>query len=442
MKIAARSAFKSSLRLLLAVSILASSSSLAGPQKKTLKRTEDFVVFTGASVLSLIGAETGDLHLYACGPSGLHAVPFQVDKRDADGRFVFPNETAYDPLRDGVRLDSNDELVFMARDAGDRCASGAWAEGAEAGVELELVDPLDGGRAWAYLFRRPGADPPKTEDYVDYKVKDGSEYVLTDTYELGKALEIVGYDTLILRRPDGSWGRDVLELQKSWMRASLLKGALPVYFPPHELRCRTRAVIDGPVRVIRDEMKFAKVRVIGLEIINESFNTYYENGHVTPLEVTFPLAVNSMFLEIYFFWAMEYTDAVVGSTYRSGANPRGIVLDGRPDPQLDQESDSAYMTVSGPEGALIAIMEMGDLEPYELIRATHLEESPSDKGRDARPGPVIEAGYMLKNTIRIPRGTYHYTWYHYYPHPYSDGRVDEIKNLFKNPIKVEFEPLP
>jgi len=92
----------------------------AGPQTRSLTRSEDYILFTGNDVPSLIGAGVGDLHLYAYGRSGFRAVPFQVDKRDSEGRYIFPDETRRDPLRDGTRLDANDELVFMIRDAGDR----------------------------------------------------------------------------------------------------------------------------------------------------------------------------------------------------------------------------------------------------------------------------------------------------------------------------------
>ena len=70
-----------------------------------------------------------------------------------------------DPL-----LDLDDELVFMARDGGDRV--GSWSEPAGvvsgSAVELELRDGE--AQAWVYLFERDGTllEPSAGQDYVQY----------------------------------------------------------------------------------------------------------------------------------------------------------------------------------------------------------------------------------------------------------------------------------
>ena len=170
------------------------------PTRK-LNRQEDFILFQGDKVPSLLGAEVKDLHLYACAAQGFRPLPFQADKRDSEGRYVFPDEKGRDPERDGARLDANDEMVFMVKDAGDKCPEKAWPESSAKGVEIELTDPLDQGRAWVYLFERPGAEPPATRDYVHYRVENREEFVGSDQYEIGQKLGLSYYDYLRLRQP-------------------------------------------------------------------------------------------------------------------------------------------------------------------------------------------------------------------------------------------------
>jgi hypothetical protein len=129
--------------------------SLPAPTPRTLERTEDFVVVTGADARALIGAEVKDLRLYSCRAGNCAGIPLQVDKVCSMGRYVFPQEKNSD--RDGTRLDQNDEISFMAGDAGDRIPAGWRPEGKARGVEIELIDPLDSGVAWVYLFDLPGA---------------------------------------------------------------------------------------------------------------------------------------------------------------------------------------------------------------------------------------------------------------------------------------------
>jgi len=62
-------------------------------------------------------------------------------------------------------LDGNDQIVFLARDAGDRHTGPV--PGASRGLELVLTDPVDGGRGWVYLVDAP-ALPVSPTKYVSY----------------------------------------------------------------------------------------------------------------------------------------------------------------------------------------------------------------------------------------------------------------------------------
>jgi hypothetical protein len=417
-----------------------SEASLALGPARSLTRSEDHVVLSGEAAPLLIGARTRALHLFACGPGGFRAVPFQVDKRDKGGIYVYPNDTSRDPLRDGTQLDGNDELVFMAKDAGDSCADEPWVDGAVAAAEIELVDPLDHGRAWVYLFHRPGVDAPETEDYVSYRVEDGADVILSDVYVEGSPLQEIGLTVLKLRRPDGSWGRDILVGQKQGLIASLLKGSIPLYIPGRELRKRIVGVIDGPVRVVKGQLSFMRIKVIGYESYTEGNTFNYPNGHVNPIELDIPVNINSLFLSTDIYYTYCFNQAVYGSTFYDSANPRGIELDGRADPGMDLSSDNDYMAVTGPEGSLIVIMDLGNLKDHDVARTTLVHEEKTRDPPRAEPGEVM-VGFWFKNTGRITKGKYNYCYYHFFPHPYTDHKVDEIKNMVEHPLEVRVKPM-
>jgi len=422
----------------LGAGILISSLSIAG-STRTLKRTEDYVLFTGAHVPSLNRCETGDLHLYSSGPSGFRAVPFQVDKRDAGGLLVFPDEP--DPLRDGTRLDLNDELVFMVKDAGNRSPQGAWVEGAAKGVEIELVDPLDGGRAWVYLFERPGQDPPDTADYVSQYEDDERIFALADQYEVGQPKSKYYYDWLKLKKPDGSWGADLFDRQKMGMKALLLNGSIPISIPEQEIQSRTLGVIDGPVRLVRREMRLAEIRIIGFKYITEFNNYFYGNGYVSPVEIEIPVTMYKLFLDLSFYYGMDFTEAAIGSVVKSPANPGGIKLDGKPDPGVDDKSDNLYMVFTGPEGSFIEVFVLDENLSQMLDRAIYIEEDPLkiDPGED-HPGSLI-AGFYTASGSKLKKGTYNYAIYHYYPGRVSDQKTQEILNMIERSVEIEARPI-
>ncbi len=408
---------------------------------KTLKRTEDFVQFTGERVPSLVGSEVKELSLYRYTKAGYKAIPFQIDKRDSSGRYVFPDETVRDPNRDGTSLDDNDELVFMAKDAGGRCDGSAWVEGAKDGVEIEVIDPLTGGRCWVYLFHRPGSDPPETEDYVRYWVEDNKEHVYTPQYEFEQPLGVTYYDHLRFRKPDGTWGEDVLDRTKIGLKATLLNGSIPVWIPEQEVKARIFGVIDGPVRVIRDEVDYVHVKIIGLDWMTETLLTYYYNGNISPLEVNIPVNLHKLFLDIKFYWALDYNEAIIGSTFRNPANPDGIILDGKKDENVDIKTDNKYILVTGPQGAILDVLVFEEALSLQMDRTTYLNEDLSKHEPDEDHPGQISAGFWMKISTSLKKGDYKYWYYHYYPFPFHEKKIQEIINMIEKPLQLTFKPL-
>lgn len=406
-----------------------------------MTRVEDYVLFTGADVPSLIGTETADLHLYVCGKNGLAAVPFQADKRDVEGRLVFPDETMRDPLRDGTLLDENDELVFMVKDAGGRCRGKARVEGAHKGVELELIDPLDQGRAWAYLFDRKGFDPPPTEDYVGYRLEEGyGEYYSTDLYVVGQPMGELAMTTK-LRKPDGSWGEDVLEGQNIGASATLLNGTIPMIIPEQVVKCRTFGVIDGPVRVVKDEMDFIHVKAIGMKWSTEYFLTFYQNGNISPVEVNVPVNLHKLFLDFSFYWSLILDESILGSTFKNPANPEGFTLDGKADSDIDDKKDNSYNLVTGPQGSMIDAMFLDEQLGRQMVRTTMVREDFKIKDLPDGQPPLVQSGFRIKTQNRLSKGNYNYWFYHYYPYPFTDNKPQEILNIVEHPVQVNADPL-
>jgi hypothetical protein len=81
-------------------------------------------------------------------------------------------------------LDGRDQIVFLARDAGDR-HTGA-VPGALQGIELELEDPVNNGKAWVYLLDAPEL-PVSAKQYVSYDFEEGLQ---TERVKSAKGTEV------------------------------------------------------------------------------------------------------------------------------------------------------------------------------------------------------------------------------------------------------------
>lgn len=125
-------------------------------ETKTLTRFHDPVVMNTSMLMGLPTRNTVGYRLYSAHHDILSPIPFQFDERDERGEMVF-SETA---AQSEFQFDENDELVFMAKDTGDRIATELLPAMSDAAVEIEVTDPVTRARGWAYLLYFPGSMPP------------------------------------------------------------------------------------------------------------------------------------------------------------------------------------------------------------------------------------------------------------------------------------------
>jgi hypothetical protein len=148
------------------------------------RQGSDPIVMTGTELDRLLGTAPERIVAFAYAP-GWVQVPVQVDERavndfgivyDADPTGITALAycdawTFMGPDPDPT-FDADDELVFMAEDAGERAPGGTWDPAGVAGgsrVELMVTDPITWTSAYVYLFETDGSLLPAAgADYVDY----------------------------------------------------------------------------------------------------------------------------------------------------------------------------------------------------------------------------------------------------------------------------------
>jgi hypothetical protein len=213
----------------------------AAPASATrLARPEEPIVISGADVSLLLYEENTSIAAFAWLDGAFQPLPLQIDERGPDGGYFGDDEYP------GV-LDANDELVFMAEDAGEQVAPCCWLEGADAvRTEVAVLDPLDGARGWVYLFT--GHDLPRSP--ADYVQITGWEpfAVHTDRYE--HRYEKGNADILTELRilPPAGNGTDMLDRFKIRMKLGPLTPWLTEADATHSVT--KRHSLDGPVRAI------------------------------------------------------------------------------------------------------------------------------------------------------------------------------------------------
>lgn len=220
-----------------------------------IDRVGDPVALTGSNFGSLTDVPINELALYSFDGSAWQAIPFQIDEITAAGQYT---TTGRDTDDGGMALfDSNDELVFMARDAGVEAGT-SWVADPIAEVferfEVEVVDPLNGDMAYAYLYRSESL-MRSPDNYVAWNGNIELITAISYTADLNST-SALGIADLTLN----GTGIDILDRQKLFVSGVVelpLIGCLvplPIPFSVSESDLATPDPIEvsivGPVRLI------------------------------------------------------------------------------------------------------------------------------------------------------------------------------------------------
>ena len=466
-------------------------------QAKTLRRELDPAVVSGDVLKPLWGAKADNLRLFAKRKGQFEVIPFQIDEKDPDGEFLINTNTIPEEVQKEVDLDDvpeadkrkkrikkfeknledyredvkdgkltqqalddlrrnaywdekpgefdyNDELVFMVRDSGARVARAEW--GASQGVEIEISDPVDGGKSWAYLLSFPSNPPPLNPlDYIAY-------YPKTDTVD-GRMGEVDFMDdkpmiaeSIVGKMPDGTRIPNVLDRFKLRIRILLTPlFCIPMNFDENNSKAFTIGYKDGPVRVIRRNVFWAVLKGIKVPFFPNivMYFQFYENGLATEAKFRNPINLKWFVCGGSRFTAgLDLRKSAYGSQVftRDNRGDSGMILDGRMSEAEKRLSVANQFWIAGflPNNA--ALMSRMRYDP-ELIRRGaildlyYLDDEASNDGPENEPGQHI-IGYTM-DIRKFPAGTYHMGFQVYQAFDFKPGQEQELLNIDDKPLQVK-----
>lgn len=344
--------------------------STAAPAAGAGVRPDDPVVLTGAKLPALAGRSPASATAFAWTGRAWRRVPVQVDERAVvDLRRVYDNTsvaagqtilTYTDPATlagpdPDPSIDADDEIVFMAADAGRRAPRAAGVppgmRGATA-AEVRVRDPLDGAKGSVYIFAPSKAPAGAPEPYVRYRFGLlAGPYPAKYGFQRGPNPEnsVVKTKSYEVRFAD-RWQMDVLRIRsKGASRVDLLDRARAQFGPGSCGRSEDTfdaaegafiANTSGPVRAIRS--------YVGANSgpLTQRQHVFYADRE----DITTFLRVHAIpgVMEVF-----DYAPAARGMTYRNSLAPAGVRIDGVPDSV--PTGTLRWEQVSGPQGTLTIV---------------------------------------------------------------------------------------
>lgn len=286
-------------------------------------------------------------------------------------------------------LDDDDEIAFMARDAGARPDAFFEPGGVIPGTghEVRITDPLGQGEGFVYLFVQDGSlDPAAGRQYVSYTFKlvdeDGAEVDYKTGYDIKG-----GDDKGPQRNPEDStivtpvyerhwsfrWtcdvmkifpgsGEDILEKRDYW----IIPGVCERYngtFNAGE-GCFVNNTV-GPVRAIRSYMG------ANSGPLTQGTHIYYEAREDLIVDLRVHPRPSGGVLY------MDYSEAAFGMTYSDNNNPQGALIDGVPDPDITP-GHLTWEMVTGDQGSAVYVHDLDTDDPIVAGNNSSFHEDEMD----------------------------------------------------------------
>jgi len=402
-------------------------------------QSEEPVLIQGSQLPALAGARIDRLGVFAY-RGGFAPIPFQVDERDPNGRWVLrsgPNPTQD---ADQGRLDANDEMVFMASDLADRAPEGQRPESGKPCLEVRARDPESPAEGYAYVCAFESQPKLSKVNYVDFEATPQEWLVKTPFYQAGGLEGASYFDRLNLVGKDGRAGDNLLDTQKVRGILSLSGQGKRLRITERNGKTQTRGWCDGPVRVIR--VRSGMVKVAGLEITVPGFaaNFHYRSFFMTPLNFDLPLNANLLFKYLNFSTTLDYSPAVYGWRYYDARRPAGLPVNGVMDEtekQLRPEGTHEWYALAGKPGNVLVRIVMGPGWRGSVIPTLYyLDDASVNDPPENIPG-ACRFGFQFKMIQNIPKGAHRYDLYYFFPRDPSSETRDNLFRIMDAPLKIE-----
>jgi len=365
------------------------------------------VIIRGSEVKTLLGVATSKIRAIARHGNALETMPFQIDKRDANGSYEIDKSYA----GNSPKLGAADECVFMTVDAGERITALPEQYAQLPVVEIALVDPKSGAQKWVYLLvtRNAQSLPASGKHHVTYDpLRDVIE---TSAYRIGFS----GDHPLIVSSLQwhtgeaNKWSPNLLDTMKIRHHGKLF-GNIDFTRTQADYLSRIAAVKEGPVRIIRRTIN--SVRVIGyLQSPSVTIDyVAYANGLLMATTVDFPFPLGWFFSDIKTFTTIDWNDdpALPGLRIHGGDTPKGLAVDGHMSPEKERFNKvvGQRFAVENAYGLLLVQMEMEKTLPVEARLYLQDDRTRAD-APESIPGQYGNVGFLTTGWEKVGTSVQH-----------------------------------
>jgi hypothetical protein len=363
------------------------------------------VVLKASEFPELVGTPREKIAAFSCKESDSVSapIPFQVDPRNKDGNFILGKTGTIDnEVAPPGPLQKQDEIVFMANDAGLRCMTDLKIAKP---FEVEIESP-DGAKRYVYIGEWTSDKPPRSDkDYVSYDIKPEIEALRTDIYTQTFKPGELFLSGLMISPKGGGNGKDVFDRLK--LRTSLtVVGGFTMSFDESGFASSLSGVRDGPVRVIRRN-ETALELFFGLKTPTVDVDAlFYSNSYEVPATLKIPFRADLVISDMAYMQGCDLSHKAGPFDYYPDIYPEGVVIDGKMSEaeKALNESPEEHRggIISGEAGTMAYIARWTDQSLPVKIGLYYADDKDAIDEPEDEPGLAMY-GFKLRNPLELAK---------------------------------------
>ncbi|HBP16706.1 MAG TPA: hypothetical protein DEA08_02790 [Planctomycetes bacterium] len=421
---------------------------------RTLKRTVDTVVLDGSACGKAKGAKISQIRLYTCRGGYMTPITYQIDEVDPSGIFCWNRGEKDRRRRDNDRggFDANDQLVFLARDIGDRALPHqlAMVPGAIGFQEIEITDPISKGKGWVYifLFQRTFIPGRPSLDLTSLKVRKHADDSRTH-YWYGESFlfhndksrkNAVRATYAGLAAPGTRDYRGVPNIVDSTQVKAVVSFMwVTLTRQSDDIRVNIGGYIDGPLRVVAENMLKVHLALGFWVSAPNSYLILWRNKMSMPTNADNPVNLDESDDSSYTL-CVDMNKNAKGLYFYNSHNKTPVAIDGKMSAAEQQLNTTYpdYNVVYGAQGGLISKFVIPPfLAKRKRSKLVYLDDATHERNEESaefQKGAFGYNGYVM-DMRGLKKGTYpgdYVVWYA--PPGFKPGDEIQYVNEYDHPL--------
>ncbi|MDX2503166.1 MAG: hypothetical protein QNL62_01625 [Gammaproteobacteria bacterium] len=368
------------------------------------------VIVKGEQIKALLGRKIDNIRVYAFHRGSPVLIPFQIDQKDSEGNWVweqvsnadrhemknFDNE---DSKGENI-FDSNDQLVFMAKDMGEKSDKPSLKIDYSELLELKtFIGESKAYSGWVYITYHSLSVPEKsTTRYMQYQpdknVVKSPVYSLTYSKKYLATMEdmtISGHSVINQTRINGKVELGLLFLNSS------------VEFNEKEIDGYSVGYINGPIRTIKRFITYIKLGAGIKSMSMDVDHIFYPNHTEVPVLITKGLIVKNMAIKI----GANYPPTDSCQVYNQSLKTLTQLNNSRAEISLQTNDRPQLLTLNSSSYSMLTLLKIPKelrekLNTYAFIN----NETPFQDTKKKSSAENKLAGFYLKTRDDFPSGQY------------------------------------